>query len=169
MCNEKKGKRCDWRGTGNQVEEEWACVSVLQDSRTFNSTKESHIFRRVGGGGGLMAGAGWGGGTRRRCMKAKALQTIVTLYMTSSCYNNTAVIYCTVQVRDWTYGWIKLIIIIIIYNIHKQHQFCPDSVFLFFLFFIFLLYFSTLCHLCICSSTVHGSVYIHTLNTTWKK
>lgn len=48
--------------------------------------------------------SGWegdGGGrvTRRRCMKAKALQTIVTLYMTSSCYNNTAVIYCTVQVR----------------------------------------------------------------------
>lgn len=39
------------------------------------------------------------GGTRRRCMKAKALQTIVTLYMTSSRYNNTAVIYCTVQVR----------------------------------------------------------------------
>lgn len=37
--------------------------------------------------------------TRRRCMKAKALQTIVTLYMTSSCYNNTAVIYCTVQER----------------------------------------------------------------------
>lgn len=50
----------------------------------------------------LMAGAGcgWGlGGARRRCMKAKALQTIVTLYMTSSCYNNTAVLYCTVQVR----------------------------------------------------------------------
>lgn len=44
-------------------------------------------------GGGVMEE------TRRRCMKAKALQTIVTLYMTSSCYNNTAVIYCTVQER----------------------------------------------------------------------
>lgn len=50
-------------------------------------------------GWGVMAGRGGGGGARRRCMKAKALQTIVTLYMTSSCYNNTAVIYCTVQVR----------------------------------------------------------------------
>lgn len=48
---------------------------------------------------GLMVRAGGEGGTRRRRMKAKALQTIVTLYMTSSCYNNTAVIYCTVQVR----------------------------------------------------------------------
>lgn len=54
-------------------------------------------------GGGDSGGGGVDGWvrveTRRRCMKAKALQTIVTLYMTSSCYNNTAVIYCTVQVR----------------------------------------------------------------------
>lgn len=51
-------------------------------------------------GGGGVDGVGWVRvETRRRCMKAKALQTIVTLYMTSSCYNNTAVIYCTVQVR----------------------------------------------------------------------
>lgn len=58
---------------------------------TFNSTKGEPQYWDVGGDGGR--------GARRRCMKAKALQTIVTLYMTSSCYNNTAVIYCTVQVR----------------------------------------------------------------------
>lgn len=78
-------------------------VSEHADSRTFNSTKrESHNIRGGGGdrGGGGVDGVGWVRvETRRRCMKAKALQTIVTLYMTSSCYNNTAVIYCTVQVR----------------------------------------------------------------------
>lgn len=58
------------------------------------STAPKGESRRGRGGGD-----GRGRGTRRRCMKAKALQTIVTLYMTSSCYNNTAVIYCTVQVR----------------------------------------------------------------------
>lgn len=71
-------------------------MCVLQDSRTFNSTEGRVTIGWVGGDG---REGRWGGGARRRCMKAKALQTIVTLYMTSSCYNNTAVIYCTVQVR----------------------------------------------------------------------
>lgn len=53
-------------------------------------------------------------------MKAKALQTIVTLYMTSSCYSNTAVIYCTVQVR--LNIWLDK-------ADHSLHQFCPDPVY----------------------------------------
>lgn len=54
----------------------------------------------------LWKGVG-GEGARRRCMKAKALQTIDTLYMTRYCSNNTAVIYCNVQVQIELYGWIK--------------------------------------------------------------
>lgn len=65
------------------MEEEW----TSRDGGRFNSTKGEPQYGDVGGG------------ARRRCMKAKALQTIVTLYMTSSCYNNTAVIYCTVQCK----------------------------------------------------------------------
>lgn len=89
-CAMKNGKRCKWRGTENQVEES---VCVLQDIQQHQRESPSQ-----GGGVGEGRGRRVRGETRRRCMKAKALQTIVTLYMTSSCYNNTAVIYCTVQV-----------------------------------------------------------------------
>lgn len=113
--------------------------------------KESHNMR--------MRDRGLWERARRRCMKAKALQTIVTLYMTSSCYNNTAVIYCTVQVR--LNIWLDKA------DHSLQHQFCPDSVCVCLFFLVFFP--PTIRHLCFCSSTVHGSAYIHTLNTTWKK
>lgn len=76
------------KGAGDLVEV-CACCWIAG-----HSTAPKGESQYVGGG------EGWGREeTRRRCKKAKALQTIVTLYMTSSCYNNTAVIYRTVQVR----------------------------------------------------------------------
>lgn len=147
------GRGCASGGRGGRVSEH-------ADSRTFNSTKrESHNIRggRWQWGWGV-DGVGWVRvETRRRCMKAKALQTIVTLYMTSSCYNNTAVIYCTVQVR---------------LNIwldkadhrrrHLQYPYTTSVLPWFWFFFLFLFHFFvcfwiffirslTLCHLCFCS------------------
>lgn len=138
------------KGEQVHVEEKWACEWCRGVAGHSTAPRESHIM-------GTWE-SGWRGRARRRCMKAKALQTIVTLYMTSSCYNNTAVIYCTVQVR--LNIWLDKA------DHSLQHQFCPDSVCV---CFFFLVFFPTIRHLCFCSSTVHGSAYIHILNTTWKK
>lgn len=88
-CAMKKGERGARGRSAGMCE----CDSGRRDIQQHQ--REGHNIRRGGGWQGL----GEGKGARRRCMKAKALQTIVTLYMTSSCYNNTAVTYCTVQVR----------------------------------------------------------------------
>lgn len=127
-------------------------ISVVYASRTFNSTKGRATILGTGVGGCHRVGGGWGG-TRRRCMKAKALQTIVTLYMTSSCYNNTAVIYCTVQVR--LNIWLDKA------DHHYQSTISINNIsfalilFFSFLFFFFDVFFfkpfPTLCHLCFCS------------------
>lgn len=73
------------------------CRSVFfwKEGRTFNSTKGRRSHSTTSGGGG--AGRWW---TRRRCMKAKALQTIDTLYMTSFLIiQRFFLLNCTVQVR----------------------------------------------------------------------
>lgn len=95
------------------VEEKQACESVVEGSRDIQQHRRREPQYRD-------AGERWWRRARRRCMKAKALQTIVTLYMTSSCYNNTAVIYCTVQVR--LNIWLDKA------DHSLQQQFCPDSV-----------------------------------------
>lgn len=69
-----------------------------------------------------------------KCMEAKALQTIDTLYITSYNYNNIAGTYCTDKIE--LYGWRKLLV----YSIQQTVNFCPD---LFFSFFVFVTYFFT--------------------------
>lgn len=129
MCNEKAVGRCTWRKSRR--------VRVLsRDRGTFNSTEGEPQYRD--------AGERWWRRARRRCMKAKALQTIVTLYMTSSCYNNTAVIYCTVQVR--LNIWLDKA------DHSLQQQFCPDSVCVCLFFSIF---------------SYHSSYLFLLFNSTW--
>lgn len=108
VCNEKnKGTEVQVEGGGVEKSSGrvCACVSVcvcVHFRRAGHSTAPKGESQYRGKQRWVGDGVGWvrrRGGARRRCMKAKALQTIVTLYMTSSCYNNTAVIYCTVQVR----------------------------------------------------------------------
>lgn len=70
-----------------------------------------------------------------KCMEAKALQTIDTLYITSYNYNNIAAgTYCTDKTE--LYGWRKLLV----YSIQQTVNFRPD------LFFIF----------CICNIFFHA-------------
>lgn len=139
MCNEnKKGKKAHAGGE-----------SVVE-GRSTAPTQSHNTGTRAGGREG-----GWRGRARRRCMKAKALQTIVTLYRTSSCYNNTAAIYCTVQVR--LNIWLDEA------DHSLQHRFCPDSA----CFSVFCSYHQSRLFLLFNSTRV--CIYTHTLNTTWKK
>ncbi len=61
----------------------------------------------------------------RKCMEAKALQTIDTLYITSYSYNNTAGTYCTDKIG--LYGWRKLLV----YSMQQTGHVCPDLLNLF--------------------------------------
>ena len=146
MCNEK-GERVGERG---RVEIKWGgreCVCVCGGLAGHSTAPKGESQYS----GGLVAWAGWGRGeeTRRRCMKAKALQTIVTLYMTSSCYNNTAVIYCTVQVR------LNIWLDKADHYRHLQYPWTTSvSPWFWFFFSSFIFFFSsfpTLRHLCFCS------------------
>lgn len=56
----------------------------------------------------------------KKCMEAKALQTIDTLYITRYNYNNIAGTYCTDKIE--LYGWRKLLV----YSIRQTGNFCPD-------------------------------------------
>lgn len=62
----------------------------------------------------------------RKCMEAKALQTIDTLYITRYSYNNIAGTYCTDKIE--LYGWRKLLV----YSIQQTWSF--KSVFNLFFF-----------------------------------
>lgn len=75
----------------------------------------------------------------RKCMEAKALQTIDTLYITRYSYNNIAGTYCTDKIK--LYGWRKLLV----YSIQQTGHSYPDLLNLFLIFFFsffFLIHFS---------------------------
>jgi len=95
-------------------------------------TNQQHLQRVTGRGGPALSEDRKGVWPReRKCMEAKALQTIDTLYITRYSYNNIAGTYCTDKIE--LYGWRKLLV----YSIQQTGHSYPDLLNLLFFFNLF--------------------------------